>query len=373
MPRKIVKLFRVSLLCATALLLVVVAAASSFRAYRQHHAAEALAIRLPNGVQEGEFVVIGGIKQWVQIRGEDRNNPVLLFVHGGPGASTWPMSSGWQPWEKSFTVVQWDQRGAGRTFGETGDATAPTMTLERMTQDGIELAEYLRTHLHKDKIVLVGHSWGSYLGIHIVKQRPDLFHAYVGTGQVIGRATFEKAFEITIAHLQTLAQSANNTEALAELAPIASHPAMNERNRLVAEKWGKALALPPSDRFEFAGPIPPSFMPDFSLLDWYNWRKGMAFSAKYLRGRDGPMFQRDLASLGFEFSIPMFFIEGDEDYLTPSGPAEQYFKQIIAPHKDFVQFRGGDHFIPLDRPDQFLAELVARVRPLANPPSAGSG
>jgi pimeloyl-ACP methyl ester carboxylesterase len=83
------------------------------------------------------------------------------------------------------------------------------------------------------------------------------------------------------------------------------------------------------------------------------------------------MFQRDLASLGFEFSMPMFLIEGDEDYITPSGPAEQYFIQIIAPHKDFVHFQGGDHFIPFDRPDQFLADLVARVRPFANPQLLG--
>lgn len=372
MPRRVVKLVRASLLCAVALLIVAVAGGLSFRAYRQHLAAEALAIRSPDGLQEGEFVVIGGIKQWVQIRGEDRNNPVLLFVHGGPGGSTLPISSGWQPWEKYFTVVQWDQRGAGRTYGATGEATAPTMTLERMTQDGVELAEYLRTHLHKDKIVLVGHSWGSFLGIHIVKQRPDLFHAYVGTGQVVGSATFEKAFEITIAHLQTRAQSVNNTEALAELAPIASQAVLNEANRLIAEKWSKALALPSADRFELTGPVPPAYMPDFSLLDWYNWRKGSAFSAKHLRGWKGPMFQRDLASLGLEFSIPVVFIEGDEDEVTPSGPAEQYFKQIIAPHKDFVLVHGGDHFIPFDRPDQFLAELVARVRPLANPPDAES-
>jgi pimeloyl-ACP methyl ester carboxylesterase len=372
MPRKIARLIRASLLCTAGLLIVVVAAGLGFRAYRQYLAAEALAIRSPNGVQEGGFVVIGGIKQWVQIRGEDRHNPVLLFVHGGPGGSTLAMSSGWRPWEKYFTVVQWDQRGTGRTYGASGEATAPTMTLERMTQDGIELAEYLRIHLHKDRIILVGHSWGSFLGIHIVKQRPDLFLAYVGTGQVVGRATFETAFEITIAHLQTLAQSANNTEALAELAPIASQPTMNEGNRLVAEKWSKALALPPVDSFELAGPVAPPFMPDFSLLDWYNWRKGMTFSAKYLRGRDSPMVQRDLASLGFEFPIPMVFIEGDADDITPSGPAEHYFKQIIAPQKEFVPVHGGDHFIPFDRPDQFLAELVARVRPLADPPGAGS-
>src|SRR5665213_2755729 len=107
-------------------------------------------------------------------------------------------------------------------------------------------------------------------------------------------------------------------------------------------------------------------MPGFSLLDLYNWNRGTTFSAKYLRGSDGPMVQRNLAQLGAEFAIPMFFIEGDADYITPIEPAEQYFKSITAPHKEFVQFPGGDHFIPFDRPDEFLSELVARVRPLAN-------
>lgn len=365
MPRKAARLIGVALLGLAGILVALTAAGLGFRAYRQHLAAETLAIRSPNGVQEGAFVEIGGIKQWIQIRGEDRDNPVLVFVHGGPGGSSWPMSSGWRPWEKHFTIVQWDQRGAGRTYGAAGDSLAPTMTLERMTQDGIELAEYLRTHLHKEKIVLVGHSWGSFLGIHIVKQRPDLFSAYVGTGQVVGRATFEKSFELAITHLQELAQSAGNSEALTELAPIAARPLMNPQNRLVADRWSKALALPSIESFQLAGPIPPPFMPDFSLLDWYYWRKGMAFSARYLRGREGPMFKRDVASLGLAFPIPVIFIEGDADYNTPSEPAEQLFNQITAPHKEFVQVHGGGHFIPFDRPDEFLAELVAHVRPLA--------
>lgn len=366
MPRKAARLIGVSLLGLAGVLLVVAAAGLGFRAYRQHLAADTLAIRSPRGVQEGEFVDIGGIKQWIQIRGEDRDNPVLLFVHGGPGGTTLPISSGWRPWEKDFTVVQWDQRGAGRTYGAAGeDALAPTMTLEQMTQDGVELVEYLRNHLHKDKIVLVGHSWGSFLGVHIVKQRPDLFYAYVGTGQVVGRMTFEKSFEFAITHLEELARSTGNSEALAELAPIAARPLMNPQNRLVADKWSKALGLPSIESFQLAGPVPPPFMPDFSLLDWYNWRKGMAFSAKYLRGREGPMFKRDIASMGLAYPIPVIFIEGDADYNTPSGPAEQLFNQITAPYKEFVRVRGGSHFIPFDRPDEFLAELITHVRPLA--------
>ena len=314
------------------------------------------------------YVRIGGIDQWIQIRGEDRGNPVILFVHGGPGDSTIPTSSAWQPWEKFFTVVQWDQRGAGRTYRINGESIAPTMTMAQMTQDSIELAEYLREHLHKERIILVGHSWGSYLGIHIVKRRPELFHAFVGTGQLIGKQSFEKQFEITVAHLKALAQAANNAQAVSELAPISAAPDFSKtpcdtisfsappriaRECEIVQKWAKALSLPSIETYQFRGPVPPPFMPDFSLLDWYYLWKGSAFSAAQLRRASGPMLQVDLWSLGTDFSIPMFLFEGAEDPMTPIEPARAWFEQIKAPRKEFVLFKGGDHFIPFDQPDEF--------------------
>ena len=131
------------------------------------------------------------------------------------------------------------------------------------------------------------------------------------------------------------------------------------------EKWSKALSLPPIDGFRPAGPIPPAFMPDFSLLDWYYWQRGAAFSAAQLTGPNGPMLQSNLWSLGTEFPIPMFFFEGTDDIITPIEPAWAYFEQIKAPRKEFVPFEGGDHFVPLDRPDEFLTQLMRYVRPLA--------
>jgi alpha-beta hydrolase superfamily lysophospholipase len=163
MKRKGFILIKNILLCLLVFSVLLIGAALGFRAYRQHENAKAMAIRTPNGIQEGMYVAIGGIQQWVQIRGEDRTNPVLLFVHGGPGASTLAISSSWQPWEKYFTVVQWDQRGTGRTYRQTGRSVASTMTVDQMTQDGIGVVEFLRAHLHKDKVVVVGHSWGSLL------------------------------------------------------------------------------------------------------------------------------------------------------------------------------------------------------------------
>jgi len=373
------RIAKASLLAVTVLAVLAIGLGLGLRAYRQHLSAGALAIRSPNGVQEGMYVKIGGIDQWIQIRGEDRDNPVILFVHGGPGGSTIPISSGWQPWEKYFTIVQWDQRGAGRTFRTTGASIATTMTLAQMTRDGVEVAEYLRVHLHKDRIVLIGHSWGSFLGIHIVKQRPDLFYAFVGTGQIVGKKTFEKQFELTVTHLKALAQAANNIRALTELKPISvppdfskqpcdtvsfTSPAYGTPECNIVQNWAKALSLPSIEAYQFVGPVLPPFMPDFSLLDWYYWWKGISFSSTQLRRRSGPMIQSDLWSLGTDFSIPVFFFEGAEDFNTPIEPAYAYFEQVKPPRTGFVLFEGGDHFIPLDRPDEFLAQLIEYIRPL---------
>ena len=364
--RKFAKVVLTILFALVGALVLAAVAGLSYRAYRQQLAAQILSIHSPNAIDEGRFVSIGGINQWIRIRGEDRDNPVLLFVHGGPGGTTIPISSGWRAWEKDFTVVQWDQRGTGRTYGASRTDLAPTMTLERMTQDGIELAEYLRTYLRKDRIILVGHSWGSFLAIHIARRRPDLFYAYVGTGQVVGRATFEASFQLAVAHLMVLARAADNRDALAELTPVDADPVITADHWRIVEKWSRALKLPSIESFNLVGPVPPPFMPDFTLVDWWDWFAGMRFSAKFLRGKDGPMFQQSLDAMGYDFALPVIFIEGDEDYNTPMAPAQDYFNRIAAPGKAFVQIHGGDHFLPFDRPDAFLTALLERVRPLAD-------
>ncbi len=133
-------------------------------------------------IDQSSYVTIGGIDQWISIKGEDRNNPVLLVVHGGPGESQWPQADKYVPWEKAFTVVLWDQRGAGHTHSRYG-AKTPDFSLDRITRDGIEVAEYLCRTLNKKKIIVVGHSWGSIIATGMVQLRPYLFAAYVGTGQ----------------------------------------------------------------------------------------------------------------------------------------------------------------------------------------------
>lgn len=134
-------------------------------------------------VDHSGFVKIGGIEQWIGVTGENRSNPIILVVHGGSGEAQWPQAAHYKPWEKQFTVAQWDQRGAGHTYGRYKRQT-PNVNLKQIVSDGIEVTEYLCHTYGKNKIIVLGHSWGSIVAINMVKLRPNLFAAYVGTGQV---------------------------------------------------------------------------------------------------------------------------------------------------------------------------------------------
>jgi len=148
-------------------------------------------------IQEAKYVTLGGIEQWITIRGADRANPVLLLIHGGPGDAQSALRSTYAVYEKDFTIVQWDQRGAGRTYLK--NPNSPPVP-ERVELDGIELAQYLCAYLTKKKILLLGHSWGSHLGVEMVQRRPELFAAYVGTGQVGSwRASVRAQFDFMLA------------------------------------------------------------------------------------------------------------------------------------------------------------------------------
>jgi pimeloyl-ACP methyl ester carboxylesterase len=193
----------------------------AYRKVRQRRVAKSLMIDTPNGIVEKRYVRIGGIEQWIQIRGENRTNPVLLVVHGGPG---WPNATFTLPlrsWEKHFTVVQWDQRGVSKTLGRNGKAGSGEMTFERRVFDAIELTEFLRNHLRKDKVILLAESMGTLVGVPLVKRRPDLFYAYVGTDQYVDMARNEALkYQMTLERLR----AAGNDKGVAALEKIGPDP-----------------------------------------------------------------------------------------------------------------------------------------------------
>jgi pimeloyl-ACP methyl ester carboxylesterase len=319
--------------------------------------AKQFAIHSAKGVDEASYILLGGIEQWVTIRGQDRTNPVLLFLHGGPGDVTNPWAFAvFAPWETHFTVVQWDQRGAGRTLRKTGPAIAPTMTLDRMTQDGIELAEYLRKHLGKDKVIIVGHSFGTILGLRVVRVRPDLFYAYVGTGQVADETqNYSAAYEA----LLKKAQATGNQQAFDELKSIGPPPYPSGQGYQVQRKW--ANRFEGADQFLFGTLGLALVAPGSSVQDVNDSADGQILSGERLVPQTTSSTSNDL---GLKFAVPMFFFEGTEDFTTPTALAQRYLASIKAPRKEFVPINGG-HFAVFMNSDQFLKELVARVSPLA--------
>jgi pimeloyl-ACP methyl ester carboxylesterase len=348
------------------LLVLVVGSGLGYRAWRQHEGEAAMQIATPSGVDDALFVEIGGAQQWVTIRGQDRANPVILVLHGGPGSAIAGLAPAFIPWERDFTVVQWDQPGAGRTFRAAGRTIAPDLTIESMVHDGIELTEWLRRRLGKDKIILLGWSWGTILGVQMAKSRPDLFAAYVGTGQVVA---MQEGEAIAYANVLAKARSRNDAAAIAELEAVGAPPYAGLEEISTQRKWATTYEAGMS--LEAAFVLPQLFAPRTQLADIYDLALATAAAGTHFVGpeMDGPMTRIDLRQLGPDFALPVFFIQGTADDFTPAELSRAWLDSLTAPQKVFVPIENAGHFALTAHGEEFLRALQEHVRPLAAPPS----
>jgi pimeloyl-ACP methyl ester carboxylesterase len=301
-----------------------------------------------------EFVPAGGIDQWISIRGTSSDNPGLLYLNGGPGEAQSPFLSLFAPWEQSFTVVHWDQRGSGKTYGRNRDAGG--VTLEQLTADCIEIAETARERLGQQKIVLVGQSWGSLLGWRAVRERPDLFHAYVGTGMFVGWA---RQLPVQEDHARTRAEAAGDTAALERIAAVQTLP-VTDFGRMMASRpfvmSESDLAYLTNVQGAFIGPPPPPTEGD--VADWIQGGRSM------VQALLPALFSYDIYAEGIEAAVPVVVIQGRDDMVTPAALAEQCVADMQAPSKEYVVIDGG-HFACLTNPEGFVAALESHVLPLA--------
>jgi pimeloyl-ACP methyl ester carboxylesterase len=313
-------------------------------------------------VHEEMFVPIGDIEQWVTINGSDCANPIILFLHGGPGDAISPYPAAFAGWEKDFTVVQWDQRGAGRSYGKSGPAIEPTMTVERMTQDGVEVAQYLIRHLHKRKVILVGGSWGSVLGALMAHDRAGLFHAYVGFAQLVN---MQAAVAADYARIVELARAAGDEQASGALAAIGPPPWDSIRKWPVYRKWQRTYQA----KLETAPRQPMTVSPAYASPEERKvWADADDFSFVHFFGMtlSGPLMSVDLAKLAPDFAIPVFMIQGAEDMTAPPGLARAYFDGIAAPRKASFEVPGTGHEPSVALWTLLHRILVEQVRPLAS-------
>lgn len=350
-------------LCLVPTILLSLAAGAVQAAPAQSAPGDFEASTCPDGGQplnQAGFVRIGGIEQWVTLRGDDCANPVILFLHGGPGNPLSPYAETlYAAWEKDFTLVQWDQRGAGRTFGANPEPDA--LTVAAMTADGVELAAWLADRLHQDKVILVGGSWGSVLGVHMAKARPDLFHAYLGVGQLVSYGQNQTAsYQRTVA-LATEAGDAATVDALEALGPP---PWTNPRNfgalRRATRVYEARSTVPAPDGWWKPAP---AYATDAALAEY---EAGEEFSYLQFVGRagDGMLSTVDLPALGADFDVPVYLVQGAEDLVTVPDVAAVWFATITAPRKEFrlVPAAGHDPNAALIAAQHDI--LQTRIRPL---------
>lgn len=319
----------------------------------------------PDGVEETFVATLGGAKQVVNVRGTDRDNPILVFVHGGPGAVEMPFAWTFQrPWEDFFTVVHYDQRGAGRSYPlNPPEALAPTMTLERYRDDAIELIELLQERYGNRKVVLMGHSWGSFVGLAVALERPDLLHAYVGVGQGID---FREGEKVGMAWTRARALDAGDEEAVAAIDALAPYPTSGPFTIEQADGWRKYAMpygsllynRPPAETLYFHQP---RLSPLYTAEDRKAWGEGSAFTVTTLWPR--------LANVSFadveRVEVPLVFLLGRHDYTVPSPVAAEWLEEVEAPSKELVWFEHSAHMPMFEEPGLFLAALLREVVPLA--------
>jgi pimeloyl-ACP methyl ester carboxylesterase len=358
---------RRSLVAAALLLLPLSAYADSSPPFTQNRARKIIAdlqkVVTKNGIDEQKEITIGGIKQWITIRGRDRDNPILLFLHGGPAAPEMPTSWTFQnPWEDYFTVVQWDQRGAGKTYNANDPKKiAPTLTADRMEKDTEELVQYLRQTYHKKKIFVLGHSWGSLLGITLAHNHPEWLYAYIGMGQMIDSQASERdSYEATLA----AARAAHDVEAVKELESIAPYPggAVPLDKIDIERKWSVKYGVLSWNRDSYAYYYRASELsPDYTNADLDAIDKGSLLSLTHLL----PAFSTFDYSHVTDFKCPIVIFNGRHDETVSAKVTADWFAHVHAPMKKLVWFEHSAHMMQIEEPGKVLVHLVEDVRPLA--------
>lgn len=320
-----------------------------YRKYLKMHITQTRIKCTGNGINILEAIKIGGIEQWISVRGEDKENPILLILPGGPGMSMMPFSFIFQPLESQFNIVHWDQRGVGKTYASNRTLSLETINIKQMQNDTLEIAQYLCRRFKQEKIFVFGHSWGSFLGLSLAHAHPELLQAYIGAGQFINMKANEKyGYE----HTLKTAQEKNNKKALKALAHLDPNNLTMEE-LLLMRKWQfrlnpfniKKLSL-------FSILVKALSEPAYTLLDYFKLIRGISFLMK------SKQLYNEILNINLEdrihFQIPIFIFGGRKDPITPAYPVYQYFEKINSPHKEHIWFENSGHNCFFEETEKFF-------------------
>lgn len=332
-----------------------------------------------NSLESLVFVNIGGVQQAIQVRGKNADNPLLLVLHGGPGNT----QIGWfdyvqKPWEEYFTVVQWDQRQAGKSYARKKDMGS-TISNEQMIVDAEEVVRYLLRTYGKEKLFVLGKSYGSYLGMHLVKRHPEWVYAYVGDAQMINVVRFaEEEFKHLLRYARKNMESSVTLKLESMIpridpeAPWASfvrHEAYVQKQLDAIEKGMSPFSYGGTLNLYNSFTIKKLISSQYGIRDIYNLLFGDAHCISDERYDFSNEFMEiDIPNeIGSTFNVPIFLFTGANDWHVPVSYQSHWFDSIDAPHKEQVVFSDSRHYPYLEEPGKYLLTLVKRVLPFADP------
>lgn len=326
--------------------------------------ADLRAIVSPDGLQSIENVRIGGINQVVSIRSQDLRNPVLIYFHGGPGFVEMPLDWWWdRGWDEYFTVVHWDQRNAGKTFTASGPNDPSLLQPEVLQHDAEEIVQWAIKRFGKRKIFVLGHSWGSMLGLKLAAAHPEWLHAYIGMGQITDSRESERR---GWAWAMARAKAESNADAVRELQSIAPYAAdgsaVPTASILIQRKWldhyGGSVWRRSGAAFELAAL---KLAPEYSDDDVRNAFKGQPAVTETLLPQILAADFSDIRSL----KVPLILLAGRHDKSVSSEVAAEWFARVKAPSKKLIWFERSGHHITSEEPGKLLNTLVRFARPVA--------
>ncbi|GAA3411613.1 alpha/beta fold hydrolase [Paenibacillus hodogayensis] len=304
-----------------------------------------------NSISLLKQIEINGTDHEVMIRGVDRRNPIVIFVHGGPGCSEIPYVRKYQDLlEKNFTIVHYDQRGSGKSYHFFEDYSK--LSADLLVDDLLALTDYVEKEFGQEKVLLIGHSFGTYIGMKAVAKAPEKFVAYVGIGQVADHGKSElDSLNYSIEQAK-LAGHVKDAERLEQLrGPIEKGEQLTPRD--MVRKYGGAARLIDDNRDYYTGFL---FNPEYNLLDVIRYLKGVSLPQEILLEEES---KNNITSIVGKVDIPVYFVMGQYDYMTSVNAAKEYFEVLEAPKKEFVIFEKSAHY-PQFEEEELFAEWLKK-------------